>query len=99
MENIYFEKLKEIKKYCNFKIDNHIIEVELYSNYLGISKIWYYYNNNWSAIDLYWNEEKNDFMYKSYNDFFTTRQKTILFNRINKINSKIKDLKKAIHKK
>ena len=98
MENIYLKKLKEIKNCCNFKIDNHIIEVELYSNYLGICKIWYYYDNNWKSIDLYWNEEKNDFMYKSYNDFFTTRQKTILLNRINKINSKIKDLKTAIHK-
>ena len=97
MENIYLKKLNEIKKYCNFKIDNHKIEIELYSNCLEISKIWYYYDNNWKSIELYWNNKKNDFIYNYSNTFFTNRQKNILLNRINKINSKIKDLKKAIH--
>ena len=97
MENIYLKKLNKIKKYCNFKIDNHIIEIELYQNYLGICKIWYYYNNNFKSIDLYWSNEKNDFMYNYSNTFFTNRQKKILLKRIDKINSKIKDLKNAIH--
>lgn len=96
MENIYFKKLNEIKKYCNFKIDNHRIEIELYNNCLEVSKIWYSYDNNWKSIELYWNNDKNDFMYNYSNTFFTNRQKNILLNRINKINSKIKDLKNAI---
>lgn len=96
MENIYLKKLNEIKKYCNFKIDNHRIEIELYNNCLEICKIWYSYDNNWKSVDLYWNNDKNDFMYNYSNIFFTNRQKKILLNRINKINSKIKDLKNAI---
>lgn len=97
-KNIYLENLEKIKKYCNFKIDNHIIEVELYQNYIEISKIWYYYNNNFSSIDLYWDNEKNSFLYNYSNTFFTERQKKILFDRIEKINTKIKELKKQMHK-
>lgn len=89
----------DIKKDCIFKIDNHIIEVELYKNYLGISKLWYNYNNNLSSISLYWNENTNDFMYNYSKTFFTCRQYKILINKINKINNKIKNLKYIIHNK
>ena len=96
-KHIFFERMETIKKYCNFKIDNHIIEVELYSNCLEICKIWYYYKNNFKSIELYWNNEKNDFLYNHINTFFTPRQKTILLKRIKNINYKINDFKKYIN--
>lgn len=77
-----------------FKIDNHILEIEFNNN---IFKIWYNYNNNTSSFSILYNpKEKNFFgFYGNINNIFTNRQKNILENKLQKLYKKhIKSLTK-----
>ena len=61
------------------KIDNHIIEIELFNNAKNdFVKIWYNYNNNSKTTELYYNFDKNIL----YGANITNRQAKIIINKI-----------------
>lgn len=70
-----------------FRIDNHIIEIELNNN---IFKIWYNYNKNTSSFSILYDPKEKKFFgfYGNINNIFTNRQKNILENKLQKLYKK-----------